>query len=147
MEQMTGLDFKIREMAARIRDLRELENLTVADMARKTGVSEEEYLRCEEGKSDLNFAFIYRCAMALNVNFTDIIEGYSPKLKSYTVTRAGAGQKVSHAHGMTYYNLAYAFRDRIAEPLYVRCRYDSRAEERDIQRTTHAGQGWEHGIE
>ena len=98
MEQMTGLDFKIREMAARIRDLRELENLTVADMARKTGVSEEEYLRCEEGKSDLNFAFIYRCAMALNVNVTDIIEGYSPKLKSYTVTRAGAGQKVSHAH-------------------------------------------------
>ena len=140
MEQMTGLDFKIREMAARIRDLRELENLTVADMARKTGVSEEEYLRCEEGKSDLNFAFIYRCAMALNVNVTDIIEGYSPKLKSYTVTRAGAGQKVSHAHGMTYYNLAYAFRDRIAEPLYVRCLYDSQAEQRDIELTTHAGQ-------
>ncbi|MBQ1218070.1 MAG: cupin domain-containing protein [Clostridia bacterium] len=140
MEQMTGLDFKIREMAARIRDLRELENLTVADMARKTGVSEEEYLRCEEGKSDLNFAFIYRCAMALNVNVTDIIEGYSPKLKSYTVTRAGAGQKVSHAHGMTYYNLAYAFRDRIAEPLYVRCLYDSQAEQKDIELTTHAGQ-------
>ncbi|MBQ5819654.1 MAG: AMP-binding protein [Clostridia bacterium] len=137
---MTGLDFKIREMAARIRDLRELENLTVADMARKTGVSEEEYLRCEEGKSDLNFAFIYRCAMALNVNVTDIIEGYSPKLKSYTVTRAGAGQKVSHAHGMTYYNLAYAFRDRIAEPLYVRCLYDSQAEQKDIELTTHAGQ-------
>ena len=140
MEQMTGLDFKIREMAARIRDLRELENLTVADMARKTGVSEEEYLRWEAGKSDLNFAFIYRCAMALNVNVTDIIEGYSPKLKSYTVTRAGAGQKVSHAHGMTYYNLAYAFRDRIAEPLYVRCLYDSQAEQRDIELTTHAGQ-------
>jgi len=140
MEQMTGLDFKIQEMAGRIRALRDLEGLSTAEMATKTGVSEEEYLRCEAGKSDLNFAFIYRCAMALSVNVTDIIEGYSPKLKSYTVTRAGAGQEVSRAHGMTYYNLAYAFRDRIAEPLYVRSVYDPAALQRDIELTTHAGQ-------
>ena len=140
MEQMTGLDFKIQEMAGRIRALRDLEGLSTAEMAAKTGVSEEEYLRCEAGKSDLNFAFIYRCAMALSVNVTDIIEGYSPKLKSYTVTRAGAGQKVSQAHGMTYYNLAYAFRDRIAEPLYVRSIFDPEALQKDIELTTHAGQ-------
>ena len=140
MEQMTGLDFKIQEMAGRIRALRDLEGLSVGEMAAKTGVTEEEYLRCEAGKSDLNFAFIYRCAMALSVNVTDIIEGYSPKLKSYTVTRAGAGQEVSRAHGMTYYNLAYAFRDRIAEPLYVRSVYDPDALLKDIELTTHAGQ-------
>ena len=140
MEQMTGLDFKIQEMAGRIRALRDLEGLSTAEMAAKTGVTEEEYLRCEAGKSDLNFAFIYRCAMALSVNVTDIIEGYSPKLKSYTVTRAGAGQEVSRAHGMTYYNLAYAFRDRIAEPLYVRSVYDPSALQKDIELTTHAGQ-------
>ena len=104
MEQITGLDFKIKEMAGRIRALRELEGLTIDEMAAKTGVTAAEYGECESGKSDLNFAFIYRCAMALNVNVTDIIEGYSPTLKSYTVTRFGAGQKVSQAHGMTYYN-------------------------------------------
>ena len=140
MEQMTGLDFKIQEMAARIRALRDAEGLSSAEMALKTGVTEEEYLRCEAGKSDLNFAFIYRCAMALNVNVTDIIEGYSPTLKSYTVTRNGAGQKVSQAHGMTYYNLAYAFRNRIAEPLLVRSVYDPDALQKDIELTTHAGQ-------
>ena len=140
MEQITGLDYKIQEMAGRIRELRELENLTVEDMAAKTGVSVTEYIECETGKSDLNFAFIYRCALALNVNVTDIIEGYSPKLKSYTVTRFGAGQKVSQAHGMTYYNLAYAFQNRIAEPLYVRSIYDESAQQRDIELTTHAGQ-------
>ena len=128
MEQMTGLDFKIQEMAARIRELRELEGLTTAQMAQKTDVSEAEYIQCEAGKSDLNFAFIYRCAMALSVNVTDIIEGHSPTLKSYTVTRVGSGQKVSQAHGMTYYNLAYAFKDRIAEPLYVRSVYDESAQ-------------------
>ena len=98
MEQMTGLDFKIQEMAGRIRELRELEGLTAAEMAAKTGVSEAEYLQCEAGKSDLNFAFIYRCAMVLNVNVTDIIEGQSPKLKSYTVTRQGQGQEISSPH-------------------------------------------------
>ncbi len=140
MEQMTGLDFKIQEMAARIRELRELEGLTTAQMAQKTDVSEAEYIKCETGKSDLNFAFIYRCAMALNVNVTDIIEGHSPTLKSYTVTRVGSGQKVSQAHGMTYYNLAYAFKDRIAEPLYVRSIYDESAQQKDIELTTHSGQ-------
>ena len=140
MQQMTGLDFKIREMAGRIRELRELENLTQEEMAAKTGVSVEEYILCEKGESDLNFAFIYRCAMVLNVNVTDIIEGHSPTLKSYTVTRFGSGQKVSQAHGMTYYNLAYSFRNRIAEPLYVRSVYDESAQGKDIELTTHAGQ-------
>ncbi|MBQ9756457.1 MAG: AMP-binding protein [Clostridia bacterium] len=137
---MTGLDLKIKEMAGRIRELREIEGLSIAQMAVKTGVSEQEYLACEQGKSDLNFAFIYRCANALNVNVTEIIEGISPKLKSYTVTRYGAGQQIAKAHGMTYYNLAYAFQKRIAEPLYVRSTYTEGAENREIELTTHAGQ-------
>ena len=137
---MSGLDFKIKEMAGRIRALREIEGLEPAQMAAKTDVSVEEYLRCENGASDLNFAFIYRCALALNVNVTEIIEGYSPTLKSYTVTRAGNGQKIAQAHGMTYYNMAYAFQNRIAEPLYVRSVYSEEAQHRDIELTTHAGQ-------
>ncbi len=140
MQQMTGLDYKIQEMAARIKELREIQNLTVEQMAKKTDVTVEEYLSCEQGKSDLNFAFIYRCAMALSVNVTDIIEGYSPNLKNYSVTRAGMGQKVAQAHGMTYYNLAYAFQNRIAEPLYVRSIYDESAQNNDIELTTHEGQ-------
>ena len=140
MQPIIGLDLKIQEMAARIRDLREIVGLTTEEMAQKTDVSVEEYLRCENGKSDLNFAFIYRCAMAFGVNVTDIIEGYSPNLKSFTVTRAGAGQEIAEAHGMTYYNLAYAFQNRIAEPLYVKCKYDEAAQNREMELTTHAGQ-------
>ncbi len=137
---MTGLDFKIKEMAGRIRALREIEGLEPAQMAAKTGVSTEEYLRCESGQADLNFAFIYRCALALNVNVTEIIEGEAPKLRSYTVTREGAGQEIANAHGMTYYNVAYAFQNRIAEPLFVRSAYSEEAQHRDIELTTHAGQ-------
>ena len=135
-----ALDIKIREMASRIRELRELEGKTVAEMAAYTDVTQAEYEACESGLKDLNFAFIYRCAQALNVNVTDIIEGISPNLKSYTVTRKGAGQKVSQAHGMTYYNLAYAFQNRIAEPLYVKSKFNPEAQEKEIELTTHDGQ-------
>jgi len=140
MQQITGLDFKIKEMAGRIKELREIEGLSVEDMAKKTAVTVEEYVSCENGESDLNFAFIYRCALAFNVDVTDIIEGYSPKLKSYTVTRRGEGQRIEKAHGMTYYNLAYAFKNRIAEPLYVESVYSEEAQHKDIELTTHAGQ-------
>ena len=41
---------------------------------------------------------------------------------------------------MTYYNLAYAFHKRIAEPLYVRSEYRKDAEQKGIELTSHAGQ-------
>ena len=140
MEQFAELDSKILEMANRIRDLRELLNISVEEMAQNTGIPVDEYLACEAGERDLNFTFIYRCANAFRVNVTDIIEGVSPTLKSYTVTRQGAGQKISQAHGMTYYNLAYTFQNRIAEPLYVRSIYDPEAENKPIEVTSHEGQ-------
>ena len=140
MAQMFALDFKIREMAARIKELREIENVSIEDMAFRTGVSVEEYVRCESGESDLNFAFLYRCALAFGVDVTDIIEGSSPTLKGYTLTRSGEGQRIDEAHGMMYFNLAANFRNRIAEPLYVMCTYNEEAQRRDIQLTTHAGQ-------
>ena len=136
----TGLEFKIIEMAQRIKTLREIVGYTTAYMAEKTGVSESEYISCEKGESDLNFAFLYRCALALNVDVTDIIEGASPRLAGYTVTRNGAGQEIQKAHGMTYYNLASAFKNRIAEPLYVVSNYDEKSQNADIELTSHEGQ-------
>ncbi len=135
-----GLDRKIKEMAGRIKDLREIVGLSVEEMAQKTDVSVEEYEKCESGEVDLNFAFIYRCAGALKVNVTDIIEGFSPTLDSYTVTRSGKGQEIARAHGMTYYNMAYAFKNRICEPLYVISKYREEAQTKDIELTTHEGQ-------
>ena len=135
-----GLDLKLQEMAQRIRDLREIVGLTPEDMARLTDVSLEEYLRCEAGESDLNFAFIYRCAQAFGVDVTDIIEGASPRLSNYTLTRAGEGQHIEHAHGMTYYNMAARFKKRVAEPLYVVAEYSDEAQLRPIECTTHSGQ-------
>lgn len=140
MEKIPSLNFKIKEMAGRIKELRMLEGISEEEMAKKTDVKLSEYQLCEAGLTDLTFAFIYRCSLALNVNVTDIIEGYSPTLKSFTLTRSGQGQMISQAHGMTYYNMAYAFKNRITEPLYVRCPFDAEASQKDIELTTHEGQ-------
>ncbi len=136
----TGLEFKIMEMAKRIADLREIIGLSTAEMAQKTGISEEEYLACEAGERDLNFAFLYRCALALKVDVTDIIEGSSPRLAGYTLTRRGEGQRIEEAHGLRYYNLAASFKNRIAEPLYVVTEYNEEAQNADIELTAHDGQ-------
>ncbi|MBQ8842920.1 MAG: AMP-binding protein, partial [Ruminiclostridium sp.] len=140
MENTMDINLKIKEMAERIRELRIIENYTPEEMAVKTGITVDEYIKCENGEADLNFAFIYRCADALRVNVTDLIEGFSPNLKSYTVTRAGAGQQIAKAHGMVYHNLAYAFKNRIAEPLYVISTYSEDAQNKPIELTTHTGQ-------
>ena len=139
-QQVKGLDFKLQEMAARIRELREIEGYTQEYMAQETGVTLAEYMDCETGRSDLNFAFIYRCAQIFGVDVTDIIEGSSPRLANYTLTRAGEGQHIEHAHGMTYFNMAPHFKKRVAEPLYVLAEYSDEAQLKPIEITTHEGQ-------
>lgn len=137
---MESLKLKIKEMAQRIRTLREIEGLSIEQLAKKTGVSVDEYVRCESGEQDLNFAFLYSCASALNVDVSDIVGGSSPTLVGYTLTRRGEGQEIQKAHGMTYYNLASAFKNRIAEPLYVIAEYKEGNDDKEIELTTHDGQ-------
>ena len=47
MEKFNDLDQKIKVMAERIKALREMEGVDVSVMAEKTGVSVEEYVKCE----------------------------------------------------------------------------------------------------
>lgn len=140
METITGLKLTIKEMAARIRTLREIEGYTPAQMAEKTGVSVDEYLDCESGNSDLNFAFLYRCASVFGVDVTDLIQGSSPTLSLYALTRKGEGQHIEQAHGMTYFNMASAYKNRICEPLCVVAEYSEARQHADIELTTHEGQ-------
>ncbi|MBQ6841895.1 MAG: AMP-binding protein [Firmicutes bacterium] len=109
-------------------------------MANRLGISVDEYITYESGEKDLDFAFLYTCAQVLSVDVTELIEGAAPRLSSYTLTRRGEGQRVEQAHGMTYYNLAYKFKGRIAEPLYVISQFDAEAQLKPIEVTTHEGQ-------
>ena len=137
---ITGLEYQIKGMAARIAELRTIEGFTTEEMAEKTDTTVAEYESCERGEKILTFAFIYRCALAFGVDVTDIIEGESPTLAGYTVTKKGTGPVIEKAHGMTYHSLAGAFKNRISEPFYVVAEYTPGAERSDIELTTHEGQ-------
>ncbi len=139
-QKLTSLEYKIQETAARIRELREISGISVAEMAQRTGLSQEEYLLCEAGQRDLNIAFLYRCTLSFGVDMGDLLEGHSPKLRNYALTRKGDGQRIEEAHHMVGYNLAADFRNRIALPLYMELPYREGAEHTDIELTTHEGQ-------
>ena len=62
-QNITGADYKNREIAARIRELREISGISAEEMAERTGLTTAEYLRCEEGNQDLSIAFLYRCVL------------------------------------------------------------------------------------
>ena len=138
--KMTGMDYKIREVAERIRELREVSGFTVEEMAQRTNLSVEEYIQCEAGNRNLSIAFLYRCTLSFGVDMGDLLEGRSPKLRSYDLTRKGGGQRIEEAHHMIGYNLAADFRNRIALPLYMEIKYREGAEYEDIELVTHEGQ-------
>ena len=47
MEQnLTAMEYKINEIAGRIRELRDISGFTVEEMARRTDLSVEEYIQC-----------------------------------------------------------------------------------------------------
>ena len=131
------MEHKIKEIANRIKELRIITGLTVEDMASRTGMSVEEYEQCEAGNRNLSIAFLYHCTLSFGVDMGDILEGKSPKLRSYALTRKGEGQRIEEAHNMIGYNLASGFRNRIALPLYMKMNYRPDAE---IELVTHEGQ-------
>ncbi len=131
---------KIREIASRIRELREITGLTVEEMAQRTGISVDEYIACESGQRNLSIAFLYHCTLSFGVDMGDLLEGHSPKLRSYALTRKGEGQRIEEAHNMIGFNLAADFRNRIALPLYMDLNYHPGAENEQIELVKHEGQ-------
>ena len=139
-KHMTDIADKIKETAQRIRELRLISGISVEEMARRTDTTVEEYIQCEEGNRNLSIAFLYRCVLIFGVDMGDLLEGRSPKLRSYALTRKGEGQRIEEAHNMIGFNLAPDFRNRIALPLYMKVRYRPEAEFEPIPLTTHEGQ-------
>ena len=134
------MEDKIKQIADRIKELRLITGLTVEDMAERTGLSVSEYEACEAGQRNLSVAFLYHCTLSFGVDMGDIIEGKSPKLRSYALTRRGEGQRIEEAHNMVGFNLAAGFRNRIALPLYMELNYREDAEGGKIDLVTHEGQ-------
>ncbi len=130
----------LMEIASRIKEMREIMGWSIADMAQKTEVSQEQYSLFESGGADIPFTFIHKCALVFDVELTELIEGRSAKLSSYTVTRKGKGQETAKEDGINIMNLAPKFRDKIAQPYWVRYEYNPAQQNKPIHLTKHSGQ-------
>ena len=131
---------QLKEIATRIKEMREIMGWSIAEMAEKTEVSEQQYIEYESANIDFPFTFIHKCALAFDVEMTQLLEGYSARLSSYTVTRKGQGQKTAKEDGIDITNLAPKFKDKIAEPYYVRYEYSAAQQNKPIHLTKHSGQ-------
>ena len=131
---------KLYEVALRIREMREIVGLTPEETAEKTEVPLSTYLEYEGGGVDLPFTFIHKCALAFGVEMTDLLEGQSAHLSSYAVTRKGGGHSTAKEPGIDIRNLAPLFRNKLAEPYWVRYEYSADQQNRPIHLTKHSGQ-------
>ncbi len=140
MEMATTESEKLREIAVRIREMREICGFSEETMAEKTEVTPEEYRLYESGNADFPFTFIHKCSLAFGIGITDLMEGQSAHLSSYTVTRKGQGQQTAKEDGIEIRNLAPLFRKKLGEPYYVRYEYSEKLQNAPIHLTKHNGQ-------
>jgi len=134
------MDYNLKEVAQRIKELREAKGYTPAELAKLTDVSLDDYLVLEQGETDFSFTFIYKCAKACNVEVIDILEGTSSTLTSYAVTRKGEGAKIVRKKGFVYNNLAPKFKNKLAEPFLVEAPFLAEEQAAPIKLSSHKGQ-------
>ncbi len=131
---------KLNEVGARIREMREIAGFSIAEMAAKTEISETDYLRYENGEVDFPYTFLHKCSLAFDIEITEILAGQTANLSSYTVTRKGRGMRAAKEDGIEISDLAPMFRDKLAEPYWVRYEYSETLQNKPIHCTKHAGQ-------
>ena len=131
---------KLQEVAGRIKEMREIDGISTEQMAAKVEVSLEDYLAYESGNKDFPFSFIHKCSLVFGIGITDLLEGQSAHLSSYTVTRKGEGQDTAKENGIEIKSLAPLFRKKIAEPYWVKYDFDEKLQNEPINLATHSGQ-------
>lgn len=140
MQKDTLQNQKLLEIAKRIKDMREISGFSEEEMAKLTRIDIEDYRKFEAGQEDFPFSFIHRCSQVFGIEMNDLLEGRSPKLSSYTITRKGMGRETAREDGIEICNLAPNFYGKIAEPYWVKYEYSEKLQNLPINLTTHSGQ-------
>ena len=113
------MNTQIKQIAERLRGLRDALELTIAQAAEKCGIPESNYALYESGTSDIPMSFICEVAQTFGVETTALISGNDPHSLAYSVTRRGTGASVERTKCYKYQSLAQGFRNAKAEPFEV----------------------------
>lgn len=110
---------QIKQIAVRIRDLREISGFSAEAVAKDLNITGETYLEYESGNADIPVSVLYELANKFKVELTAILTGEDPKLRTYALVRNGKGVSVERRKQYTYHSLAYNFAHKKAEPFLV----------------------------
>jgi mannose-6-phosphate isomerase-like protein (cupin superfamily) len=130
----------IKQIAIRVRSLREDMEFSPADMADAIGIDLPKYIDAEEGNYDFSFTFLYRAAEKFGVDMIDLLTGEGPHLTGYSCMRKGEGLEIKRDEGFKYLHLAPEFKDKLCEPFLVTAPYRESEQGAPIKMQSHAGQ-------
>jgi len=108
------------KIPGRIKELREILEISALDIAADIKTPLETYLKYESGELDIPISVLYGIAGRLGTNVTVLMTGEDPRMDSAAVCRKGKGVSIERYPGYEYSGLAYNFKARTMEPLLVR---------------------------
>lgn len=136
---------QIKQIAERIKELREIAGISLEALAKEFHITVEEYEQYESGDVDIPVSFLYEVANKFNVELTAILTGEGPRLRIYSLVRKGKGFSVDRQKQYKYQSLAYNFSHKKAEPFLVTV--EPLPEDHPIHFNTHPGQEFNYVIE
>jgi transcriptional regulator with XRE-family HTH domain len=137
------MDDSLAQIPGRIRELREIMQISAIDMAGDIGIALETYQKYEAGELDIPISVLYKISAQLGVDATVLLTGEGPRMDTAAVCRKGKGVRVERFPGYEFSSLAYNFKERTLEPLLV---YLDPAKEAAAP-VTHSGQEFNYVVE
>jgi transcriptional regulator with XRE-family HTH domain len=135
----------VQDITARVRVLREIEEISAETLARELGFDPAEYNAWEAGTKDFPVGALVEIAARFKVDLAELVSGTASKLKTFCVTRAGEAPVVSRRPMYGYWNLAFNFHRKKAEPFLVEASPET--ENQPISLNTHPGQEFNYLLE
>ena len=135
----------VKEIAARVKELREIEGTSIEAFAKEQGFEQSEYKAWESAEKDFPVGALVEIAARFKVDLSELLTGAASKLKTFCVTKAGEAPEVSRRPMYGYWNLAYNFHRKKAEPFLVEA--SAETENKPINLNTHPGQEFNYVLE
>ena len=133
---------QIKQISQRIRELRDILDISAEELAKQVNISVEEYEKYENAEEDIPIGVIYGVAAALNVDPTVLLTGDAPRMSDYTIVRQGRGVSVERYRGYKFSSLAFNYIDRQFDPMLV----DLEPMENPPELVVHGGQEFNYVI-
>ena len=132
------MDEQIKQIAERLKGLRDALDLSIEEVAADCSLSVEEYQALESAEIDPSVSLLQRIARKYGITLDELMFGEEPKMEAYFLTRKGTGVSVERTKAYKYESLASGFKGRKAEPFIVTV--EPKPEGTMVYFNTHEGQ-------